>query len=190
MIEVDGAVVASAMTAEAYLAIPEGDRRYWLVDGDLVVSSPTHEHQNLVLELAFSLRTWAAAGSDRGTANIAVDAHLDDLNVYQPDVWWLGPEHADRLVAGRLVGPPDLAIEVLSPSTQRFDRGPKLRGYERTGCGEVWLVDGSARRLFVHRRLAVSSARYETRLELGPADVVSSPLLPGFALDLSVLFAD
>jgi hypothetical protein len=31
MIEVDGAVVSSAMTAEDYVAIPEGDRRYWLV---------------------------------------------------------------------------------------------------------------------------------------------------------------
>jgi hypothetical protein len=36
----------------------------------------------------------------------------------------------------------------------------------------------------------VSSTQFDTRLELGLADVVSSPLLPGFALDLSVLFAD
>jgi Uma2 family endonuclease len=190
MIEVDGAVVASAMTAEDYVAIPEGDRQYWLVDGDLVVSSPSYDHQRLVVELVSHLRAWTVAGPDRGTALISVDARLDGRNVYQPDVWWLGPEHAGRLAGGRLVGPPDLAIEVLSPSTQRFDRGPKLRGYERTGCGEVWLVDGSARRLFVHRRSVVSSTQFDTRLELGLADVVSSPLLPGFALDLSVLFAD
>jgi Uma2 family endonuclease len=178
------------MTAEDYVAIPQGDRQYWLVDGDLVVNSPSYDHQRLVVELVSLLRAWTAAGPDRGIALISVDARLDDRNVYQPDVWWLAAEHADRLVAGRLVGPPDLAIEVLSLSTQHLDRGPKLRGYERSGCGEVWLVDGSARRVSVHRRFAAPSAQFDTRLELGPADVLSSPLLPGFALDLSVLFAD
>jgi Uma2 family endonuclease len=190
MTEVDGAVLASAMTAEAYLAIPEGDRHYWLVDGDLVVNAPSYDHQRLVVELVTRLRAWTAADPARGTALISVDAQLDDANVYQPDVWWIAASHSDRLVDGRLVGAPDLAVEVLSPSTQHFDRGVKLRAYERNGCRELWLVDGGRGEVSVRRRWTTSASGFDVRLDLGPADVLSTPLLPGFSVDLSDLFTE
>lgn len=37
--------------------------------------------------------------------------------------------------------PPQLAVEVRSESTWRFDVGPKKRVYEEAGLGEQWLVD-------------------------------------------------
>ena len=46
---------------------------------------------------------------------------------------------------------PDWVCEVLSPRTERQDRGPKLRIYRREGVGHLWLVNPSARTLEVYR---------------------------------------
>ena len=47
---------------------------------------------------------------------------------------------------------PDLAVEVRSPSTWRYDVGAKKDGYERHGLPELWLVDTEARSVLVYRR--------------------------------------
>jgi Uma2 family endonuclease len=47
--------------------------------------------------------------------------------------------------------PPDWVCEVLSPSTERFDRGRKLRIYAEAGVAHAWLVQPSQRTLEVLR---------------------------------------
>ena len=46
---------------------------------------------------------------------------------------------------------PDWVCEALSPRTEAFDRGPKMRVYRREGIGHVWLLDASLRTLEVFR---------------------------------------
>jgi len=83
---------------------------------------------------------------------------------------------------------PDIAVEVRSLSTWRFDIGAKKSGYEREGLRELWLVDTAADEVLVFRRSARNAARYDVSLQLGGDHTLSSPQLPGFALDLSELF--
>lgn len=47
---------------------------------------------------------------------------------------------------------PDLAVEVRSPSTWRYDTTVKFRLYEVAGVGEVWLVDTASKSVLVSRR--------------------------------------
>lgn len=51
----------------------------------------------------------------------------------------------------RLLDPPVLAVEVLSPSTRYRDVGLELRAYEDAGLGRYWVVDPAEPRLTVHR---------------------------------------
>lgn len=53
--------------------------------------------------------------------------------------------------AAAITVPPDWACEVLSPSTVRLDRGPKLRLYARVGVAHLWFVDPVARTIEVYR---------------------------------------
>jgi Uma2 family endonuclease len=46
---------------------------------------------------------------------------------------------------------PDWVCEVLSPSTERLDRGLKLRSYARAGVGHAWLVNPATQTLEVLR---------------------------------------
>jgi Uma2 family endonuclease len=117
-----------------------------------------------------------------------VDVHLDDYNVYAPDVWWVAGERIPSRDALRIVGPPDLAVEVRSPSTWRHDVGTKKRVYEATGLPELWLVDTDADSVLVYRRTTPDAATFDVELELGRGEQLASPLLPGLAIDLAELF--
>jgi Uma2 family endonuclease len=85
---------------------------------------------------------------------------------------------------------PDWVCEVLSPATERFDRGNKIALYARAGVGHAWLVNPLQRTLEV---LRLSADRPEEWLALGvfrDDAKVNAPPFEVFELDLSVLWAD
>lgn len=168
------------LTADEFIAMPEGDRRYWLIDGEIVVNEAAWPHQRATGLIHSRLLTWSEAGPGRGTVGMPVDVRLDEANVFAPDVWWLADEHRHRLDRGYLVGPPDLAVEVRSPSTWRYDRGIKRATYERAGLAELWLVDPVARTVLALRRSTAEATEFDQEVTLEAADRLTSPMLPGF----------
>lgn len=82
---------------------------------------------------------------------------------------------------------PDWVCEILSGSTERIDRGKKLRIYAREGVSHVWLLSPGARTLEVLRRqndqwLLVIVHEAEARVKVEPFDALE--------LDLGSLWAD
>jgi len=78
---------------------------------------------------------------------------------------------------------PDWVCEILSPSSERFDRGRKLRIYAREGVSHAWLVKPEAKTLEVMRRqgeqwllAAVHEGDAVVRAE--PFDAIELPLSP------------
>ncbi|CAN5742363.1 hypothetical protein BH24ACT3_BH24ACT3_09980 [soil metagenome] len=101
---------------------------------------------------------------------------------------WVDEAHLPPPGTAHLVGPPQLAVEVRSPSTWRFDVGRKKQVYEATGLAELWLVDTASESVLVYRRSSPASARFDIALELGGAAELTSPPLDGFALGVAELF--
>ena len=91
-------------------------------------------------------------------------------------------------VDGRLVGLPDLAVEIRSPSTWRYVLGTKKARYDAGGLPELWLVDTLAHSVLVYRRSRERAGRFDVELELAGSDELGSPLLPGFAVSVERLF--
>jgi len=176
------------LTADDYFATSPELPYIELIDGVIVVNQPSLRHNRIALELAALLRAWCRAEPGRGEAGTPVDVRLDDFNVYAPDVWWVREERIPARDALRIVGPPDLAAEVRSPSTWRYDVGTKKRVYEATGLPELWLVDTEADTVLVYRRSSVTALTFDVELEVGRGEQLASPLLPGLSIDLTELF--
>ncbi len=140
------ATIDHRWTADEVRALPEEPgKRFEVVDGELLVSpSPTRRHQHVSFELAVLIREYLTE-CRVGTVLLAPsDYELDTHSLVQPDLYVV------PLVNGQL---PDeqqsadealLFVEVLSPSTARYDRVVKRGRYQRQRI-EYWIVDADAR---------------------------------------------
>jgi Uma2 family endonuclease len=186
------AVTATAhMSAAEFLAMGEdpNGRRWQLIEGELVMNEPSWTHSDTQVTIVVALRNWVREAPKRGRVGLPLDVRIDDRNVYAPDVVWYregrGPKRGDPAP----YPVPDIAVEIRSPSTWRFDIGVKKANYERHGVAELWLVDTAADVVIVFRRSAPNTLIFDVSLELTTADTLTSPLLPGFALAVGEIFA-
>jgi Uma2 family endonuclease len=183
---------AEPMTADEYLALepPPARRRLELVEGEVVVHEPTWMHGDAQERIVFALGQWTRAAAGRGRAHLPLDVKLDERNVYAPDVVWYCEGRVPARNDPPPYPPPDLAVEVRSPSTWRFDIGAKKRNYERYGVAELWLVDTAAGVVLVFRRSSPKAPAFDLSEELDTQATLTSPLLPGFALPVAEIFGD
>jgi len=181
---------AIRFTSADLLAFPDDGKRREIIDGDLYVSKqPNWYHQVVCGRLSGVLDTWALA-QDAGMAAIAPGLILADDDDVAPDVVWASTARLAAILGdgGKLYGPPELVVEVLSPGSAnaRRDRDTKLKLYSRAGCDEYWIVDWPRRMIDVYRLLGGTLALTQA---LRDGDTLTSPLLPGFALPLVRIFA-
>ena len=151
-----------------YAALPEDGQRYEVLDGVLYMSpAPNLWHQDVALEIASFLRIHVKL---TGLGNVfisPVDVELAPRSVVQPDVVVVLRANAAILhYDSRIIGSPDLVIEIASPSTARHDRQRKRSLYARTGISEYWLIDPVRQTLEI---LVLEGAAYRsTGLLAGP----------------------
>lgn len=128
------------VTAEQFLSGEETSQPRHLIDGDIFeLETPTIHHQITLVNVLASLLHLHHHGK---LLFAPLDVFLDDYNVIQPDILWIAPDSKKAAItAKRVVGAPDLIIEILSPSTASFDRKRKFKLYETHGVRELWLVD-------------------------------------------------
>jgi Uma2 family endonuclease len=129
------------MTADEYLAVPYDGCRTMLVEGEVVSNQPGLPHQFVLSDLFVALHAWATAKPGRGRFTWPIDVKVDDRNVFGPDLLWYADGRVPQCHAARPYPVPDLAVEVRSPSTWRYDIGAKKSAYERAALAELWLVD-------------------------------------------------
>jgi Uma2 family endonuclease len=120
-----------------------GTTRYEIIDDELVVTpAPTSRHQEIVTNLVTELNVFVRSHGLGKTFASPLDVLFDEGDYLEPDIVFVRRDHAgfitDRGVEG---GPPDLVVEVLSPSTEVRDRGIKLERYRLYGVPEYWVVD-------------------------------------------------
>lgn len=156
----------------------------WLVDGEVVVNDPGFHHQEVVGRIYVALAEWCRAGPDRGRAGFGGNWVFGPSTLLRPDVWWA----AVIPTGNRRDTPPELAVEVRSPSTWSYDLGQKRRTYRDAGVAELWLVDSPATTIVVHRAVPGTNA-FDDAIVAGAGDTLTTPLLDGFELMIDDLFA-
>ena len=160
-----------------------------LIQGQVVRDDPTPGHQLISTRILDAFDRWTAAVPGRGEALALFPTRLDELNVYSPDVSYIRQGRVPLDGFQEVDGPPDVAIEVRSLSTWRYNIGPKMRVYERSGLPELWLIDAPVAAVLIFRRSEPGVADFDLAVELIRGDSIRSPLLPGFALALDSVFA-
>jgi len=140
--------------------------------------SPTPLHQTIIVMLT---EFFAKASRQSGAIAFCapMDVVLTDDTIVQPDLLYIAKDRRS-IVKERVVGPPDLVVEILSPGTERRDRLEKLDLYAKHGVSEYWIVDPVAQLfefLFNEKGRFVVLAPHDDRFQ--------SPCLPEIGFRLS-----
>ncbi len=168
-----------------YLLLPE-DKRYEILDGDLyVVPAPNLRHQLLLGELYDWLRHHVRR-RDLGLVVLSpCDVVLSDETIVQPDILFVSRARLGIVGESNVTGPPDLAVEILSPGSREKDLIIKRKLYASFGIREYWVVDPEAQSIEV---FVWSEQGYVSAGLFGNTDRLSTPLLPHLNLSLAKLF--
>lgn len=151
MIAPDGSFIRQGTyTTEDRDRLPD-QRRTELIDGVLYdMASPSTRHQDILGELFVQIYNCIHTHGKECKVYVApldVMIDRDNKSALQPDI--LVVCHSDRITEKNIQGAPDLAIEILSPSTWRKDLEVKTVKYHRSGVRELWLVNPRAKTVTV-----------------------------------------
>ena len=180
--------VLAPLTWGAYLALPFETRNMDLVDGRIVVNSPGAVHELVLRRLSLAFELWAQSHFDPGEMSTQQPIGITNDRGYQPDLaWWPESQCSAPDDPLTLRGLPSIVLEVLSPSTRRFDLVRKRRDYEAIGIAEFWTIDPITKTAALHRRSAADPG-FDLSMSVSTDGSISTPLLPGFEANLASLF--
>lgn len=173
------------LTYQDYVELPD-DRRYEIIDGELYeMTAPTLRHQDILLDLGIIFKPHVQANGLGRVYVSPVDVVFAEGDIVQPDLVFVSEARRHIMQDHAIVGAPDLAIEILSPSTVAHDRNRKAQLYERYGVAEYWMVDMETETIEVRR---LKDGEYGDA-EIYDSGLVSTPLIPGLEVHLADVFA-
>ena len=176
---------AGAWTEAAYFALPDTSHIVELSEGQLLVHEmPGLEHQEIVKNLAFAMETIIRQWGVGRMFFAPMPIRLWEGKIREPDLVYYAAGSEDRYHV-QYADPPDLAIEVLSPSTRHIDREEKAVEYAEAGVTEYWIVDPEGRAIEV--LTGAGSEGYTSHRQFGPGDEVTSTVLRGFVVSVATL---
>lgn len=171
-----------------FIELGEDDPRE-LLDGRLVeIEVPTWTHERIVAELILMLGQWSMARNAGRVIGSGYKIRIDEGRGAMPDVQFY---RRGNLPAGQEKGleqgRPDLAIEVISPTSRSKDSVRKLHDYASIGVPEYWLIDAEARTL---ERLVMRQGVYSIVEALEGDAILRPESFKGLEIPLARLWDD
>jgi Uma2 family endonuclease len=166
------------------------DFRAELLDGEIVMmATPSTTHQRVSGELSFQIRSYLEGKTCRVFAApyaVRLFPQKDnyDDTVLVPDITVVCD--SEKLDEKGCNGAPDLVIEIISPSTAKYDRIVKFRKYQNAGVREYWIVDTEIKSVHV---CILENGRY-IMFVYDETEKVPVAVLKGCEIDLQKIFAE
>ena len=142
------------ITADELLTLPDDGMRHELVDGALLVYPPPGARHGHIQNAVANLLTAHVKAHGLGEVFVETGFVLrrDPDVVRAPDVSFLRAERIppSGIPDGYIDGPPDLAVEVVSPSDTLYDVDDKIAGLLAAGTRLAWVINPRRRTVAVH----------------------------------------
>jgi Uma2 family endonuclease len=166
-----------------------------VLNGEIInmTPSPTPRHQDILGGIYTEFRAFLKGKACRAfIAPIDVCLFATDETKETEIMDWLQPDllvvcDSNKIKEKRIVGVPDMVMEVLSPSTTKTDRVLKFNAYAKAGVKEYWIVDPYHEFIESFR---LHNNSYERTGQYFRSDIIPLSLFKDFAIDLSTIFID
>lgn len=174
------------LTYRDYRALPDDRIRYEILNGVLRMNpSPAPLHQRVSAKLQFLLTAHIERHKLGELFNAPIDVLLGKHDIVVPDLVFVSRARAAIIGDKYLKGPPDLLVEILSPSSTVRDRRVKRDVYARAGVPFYWIVNPTGRTVL---ELELSAEQYEVAAEVSGNALWRPRLFPKLRMKLGMLW--
>jgi len=174
--------------------------RYEIVEGVLTqMAAAYYIGGKFLVRLFMEVQARQKERSVRGDFSTEVDIIIDDARVARSDAVWMTPQEQQlqarvakdlgRLDPDRtrILIPPSLVIEVISPGHEAHDRRTKRKWYAEFGVPRYWIMDPFERSL---ECLLLDGAIYKVETAGRGSETIRPVLFDGLQIDLANVWAD
>jgi len=172
------------LTYDDFAALPDDGKHYELMAGVLYVNpSPGLPHQHAAKRAFLQIREYFE-GQGLGEVFFApFDVILSEYDVAEPDI--LVVAGASQFSRRGVEGPPALVVEIISPSSRKYDRVTKAARYLALGVEHYWIIDPEAKHVVCRR---AERGEWVVVSEGRDSDSVCDPSWPDLVLALNPLW--
>jgi Uma2 family endonuclease len=162
-------------TYEDYRTLPDDRNRYEVIDGELLMTpAPSTTHQRVSKRLG---RMLLQELEDTGIAIVyyaPIDVIFSPTSVVQPDLVVVMKERQGIITERGIEGPPDIVIEILSPTSRSADLHSKRKLYSSQEVSEYWIADPETHTVEV---LELTQDGYRSRVLCRPGGRIDSGIV-------------
>jgi Uma2 family endonuclease len=173
-----------AVTFDEFCDRVSEDQKADLLDGVIYMASPENTDANEVFGWLFAILKMYVIENDLGQVfGSRVAFKIDETNGPEPDIAFVAKARASLIKRGRVEGPPDLAIEIVSPESVERDYLQKKTLYQNAEVSEYWIIDEMDLSAVIYR--LKKGKLVKTPIRNG---IVRSTTIPGFWFSLEWLW--
>lgn len=186
MNEIEQILIEERQKRGEYYSLVHENVKAEFINGEIIYQSPVKRRHWLVsINLSSLLHTYVKSNQ---LGEVGVEKVLVSLtrNDYEPDICFFSKEKAQIFRADQMHFPaPDFVVEILSDSTEHIDREVKFQDYAAHGVQEYWIINPSQQiveQYFTENKIFILNQK------LVKSGVVKSEVIPGFEVEISILF--
>jgi Uma2 family endonuclease len=177
------------MTADELLALPRGQFRYELINGELITMSPAgHTHGKIIIRLTLPLAQHVKQNGlgEVYAAETGFKLRSNPDTVRAPDIAFITRQRVKDVgeTKGYWPGAPDLAVEVLSPDDSVSEVEQKVSEWLEAGSKQVWVVSPKMQTVTVYRSTT------DIEVLAGNETLDGEDVIPGFQFTIAEIFAE
>ncbi len=187
--EIDRVLAAEHERRERFYDEIEPNQKAEFINGEVIMHSPAKaKHVQITGRILNLLSNWSIL-HESGSVFFEKALVCLTRNDYEPDVLYYGPEKAAVITPDQMKFPaPDFIIEVLSESTEKYDRTVKFTDYADHGVEEYWIVDPDERT--IEQYGIGPDGIYALHSKLDATHQIKSRRVDGFAMPVIAAFDD
>lgn len=161
------------------------EQKIEFIDGEVLLHSPARNRHLDASGRIYKLLHTFVARHRLGTVKAEKCLCVFPRNDYEPDIVFFGLEKTSQVEPETMKFPvPDLAVEVLSPSTEARDRGVKFEDYAANGVGEYWIISTEEATV---EQFVLDKGTYHLRMKSSSGRLVST-VVTGLELEVEAFF--
>jgi Uma2 family endonuclease len=145
-------IKSKAVTFKEFCVVVKEDQKADLIDGVIYMASPENTDANELFVWLLHILGGFVEARDLGKVyGSRVAFRLDDENSPEPDIAFVRKDRLHLVQRGYVDGPPDLAIEIVSPESIDRDYETKKMKYQEAGVHEYWIIDDATEKVLLWR---------------------------------------